>query len=90
MPPLGLFAAMEDSGEGWVELPDAARLYLYSDGLVEPSNSAGEMFGATRLIQLLNKAEVLENDLEAVIKQVMAFSDDGKHVDDVTLVEMHK
>ncbi|MBF0382924.1 MAG: SpoIIE family protein phosphatase [Magnetococcales bacterium] len=88
--PLGVSTNIPIDDCDWIRLPDNAKLYLYSDGLVEPMNSNEEMFGVNRLEQLLIKTHNNECKFDDVIKEVVDFSKGGVRMDDITLVEMHK
>ncbi len=90
LPPLGLLENMHVEEGEWLEWPDGARLYLYSDGLVEPMNKEGKMFGVEKLVELLTRSSTLENGLEEVIRHVKSYGIDGDQFDDVTLVEIEK
>jgi two-component system, HptB-dependent secretion and biofilm response regulator len=90
MTPLGVSTNIVVKDCDWVELPEKSKLYLYSDGLVEPMNSNDDMFGVDRLEQLLINASINEIGLDDVIQHVIDFSKDGIRMDDITLVEMQK
>ncbi len=51
-----------------VQLQPGDRLFLYSDGVTECENSAGEMFGEARLVSSLGGA--FDNSIEAMISRV--------------------
>ncbi len=63
-------------------------LVMYSDGLVEATNSRGEGYGESRLRELL--ATVSEKSVDdirrAVLASLAAFSGTGKLRDDLTFV----
>jgi serine phosphatase RsbU (regulator of sigma subunit) len=63
-------------------------LILYTDGITEAANSAGEMFGEGRLCALIEENHKLspQQIINNLIKQVRSYS--GTHIlnDDVTLV----
>ena len=62
-------------------------LVLYTDGITEARNSAGEEFGETRLVKTLQDFCHLPVDslLRAVVKEVQQFTG-GEQQDDITLV----
>src|SRR5262245_25785286 len=62
-------------------------LALYSDGITESFNPAGEEFGEMRLIEALQRHKNLsvQNLLDAVVSDVRTFSPQEQH-DDVTLI----
>jgi serine phosphatase RsbU (regulator of sigma subunit)/catechol 2,3-dioxygenase-like lactoylglutathione lyase family enzyme len=62
-------------------------LALYTDGITESENSAGEEFGEPRLIEALKRhRDRLPQDLlAAIVGEVQRFSTAGQH-DDITLI----
>jgi serine phosphatase RsbU (regulator of sigma subunit) len=85
---LGLFPKWEYENTE-VELCDDDRLLLFTDGLTEAANSAGEEFGEERLLRIskdrsqLNAADLLKTLMDAVSD----FSG-GNFRDDVTLLTL--
>lgn len=77
-----------DYGESHVDLEPGDLLLCYTDGITEPENAYGEMFGEERLISTvqrnLNKSE--EQILEAVVEAVLAWTGAGELQDDMTLL----
>ena len=75
-------------GDSHVDLQPADLLLCYTDGITEPENAYGEMFGEQRLIETvqrnLNKTE--EQILNAVVEAVLAWTGAGELQDDMTLV----
>lgn len=71
-----------------VELRAADSLFLYTDGLIESENPAGEPFGMRRLEELLRRGrqEGLEEVLARVDEAVRAFRDGVEAVDDATML----
>lgn len=61
---------------------------LYTDGISEAENSAGEQFGEERLIDLVSrrKSECLETILDALLEAVRAFGGSKEIEDDCTAV----
>jgi len=65
-------------GESRVQLVPGDLLVWYTDGVTEPENEYGEMFGEERLIELLlrhawrNASEIVETVLEAVTQWTAA------------------
>ncbi|MGD8440930.1 MAG: PP2C family protein-serine/threonine phosphatase, partial [Holophagae bacterium] len=86
--PLG---AMEHSSylEDRVEIRPGDVVLLYSDGLVETVNRAGDQFGWDRLTATL---ETMDDGLSAagirdvILREVWDFKDDTAQVDDITMV----
>ena len=98
-PPLGAGAAAMEAGgahAGWTALrfsPAAGDvLLLYTDGLVEAKNEAGERYGSERLIASLTRATATEAKaiLEAVQADLSAFTGAGKLDDDLTILVLVK
>ena len=60
---------------------------LYTDGITESFNHAGEEFGEHRLIESLQRHRVLAPPalIESVVNEVQAFSAQKQH-DDITLI----
>jgi len=53
--PLGIVDFDEDSGRVYrVQCPPDSQLVMFSDGLIEAANAAGEAFGRQRLVELLS------------------------------------
>jgi serine phosphatase RsbU (regulator of sigma subunit) len=83
---LGLFDRWECS-VAEVQLAPGDTLVLYTDGVTEAANAAGEEFGEDRLIELLRCQRHLPVPtlLETIVATVQEFSD-RKQADDITLV----
>jgi sigma-B regulation protein RsbU (phosphoserine phosphatase) len=85
--PLGLLA-----GGGYQErrvaLEAAACLFLYTDGVIESENAAGEPFGLERLRTLLvrERTSGLDGILSRVEEAVRAYRDGAEAADDATMV----
>ena len=60
---------------------------LYTDGITESFNSAGEEFGEKRLIEALERYRELPPPvlLESVVNEVRKFNSTAQH-DDITLI----
>lgn len=74
--------------EGETHLQAGDRLFLYTDGIVEHENRAGEMFGEERLAAALRagREQALETVCERVMELMSEFGDGQRPQDDVTLV----
>ena len=83
---LGLFDRWECS-VAEAQLAPGDTLLLYTDGVTEAANAAGEEFGEDRLIEILRCQRHLPTPLllETIVDTVQKFSD-GKQADDITLV----
>lgn len=70
-----------------LDLAPGDTLVLYTDGITEARNSAGEEFGETRLVETLRYSCHLpvESLLRAVVRAVQQFTG-GEQQDDITLV----
>jgi sigma-B regulation protein RsbU (phosphoserine phosphatase) len=77
-----------DYSESHVDLEPNDLLLWYTDGITEPENAYGEMFGDQRLIETVqrnfNKPE--EQILQSVVEAVLAWTGAGELQDDMTLV----
>jgi serine phosphatase RsbU (regulator of sigma subunit) len=68
------------------ELSPGDTLALYTDGVIESSNDAGEEFGEQRLVKALrNPHESCQGLLSAVLDEVRLFSSCDQR-DDITLI----
>jgi serine phosphatase RsbU (regulator of sigma subunit) len=91
-PPLGIgLGAHEGYVEVEIKLEPGDLVILSSDGLVEATNAAGEMFGFERLTQAVaggpaGSAEALLNHLKAEVK---TFIRDAEPHDDLSLVAIY-
>jgi sigma-B regulation protein RsbU (phosphoserine phosphatase) len=86
-PVLGLLhAAQYRQGEARVSPGDL--LVLYSDGVVEAENAAGEQFTEDRLLAAIreNAARPAAAIRDSILNQVRAFLEQGQPQDDLTLV----
>jgi serine phosphatase RsbU (regulator of sigma subunit) len=83
---LGLFKEWDCSiGERWLFPGDT--LALYTDGITESLNEAGEEFGEQRLIAALRRHRKLPAQalLQSIVDEVQQFSSHEQH-DDITLI----
>ena len=74
--------------ESRVELRPGDLLVFFTDGVSEPENAYGEMFGEERLAELVCRHAHLDEDqiVDAVWKGVREWSGDGELADDMTLL----
>jgi sigma-B regulation protein RsbU (phosphoserine phosphatase) len=87
--PVGVMdeAAYEDT---LLELQPGDRLYVYSDGLNEETNSTGEQFGYERLLEAIadGKELSLEDSIDSVIAKVIGWHGKDHLKDDVSILAM--
>jgi sigma-B regulation protein RsbU (phosphoserine phosphatase) len=84
--PLGLFPDW-NYARGEVQLAAGDRLVLFTDGVTEASNAAGEEFGEERLLTvLLENRHLSAGELQARILAEVAKFSGGRFEDDATLV----
>jgi len=85
--PLGILNDDEfDTATQIFNIKEDDKVYLYSDGIVEAQNPAGELFGDERLKEVLVSEG--ENRFDEVLKQLKLFSGESNQSDDITLVEL--
>jgi sigma-B regulation protein RsbU (phosphoserine phosphatase) len=67
-----------------------ARFLVFSDGITEQFNPAGEMYGTDRLLQAFRAALELDVDtmLQRIVEDVTTFRDDAPVKDDLTLIAL--
>jgi sigma-B regulation protein RsbU (phosphoserine phosphatase) len=83
---LGVFAS-RDYEMGSTQLLPGDRVILFTDGVAEASNPAGEEFGEARLLCLLKNQRTLSaNELQARILAEVAEFSGGRWQDDATLL----
>lgn len=85
--PIGLIPGAS-YGETTVRLEPGARLYLYSDGLTEAADPAGDQFGPERLLAAIarSRRESLPSSLRTLLGAMRDWSDGTELADDVTLL----
>ena len=83
---LGLFKEW-DCSIGETKLFSGDILALYTDGITESFNEAGEEFGEQRLIEVLRRQRELSSEalLASIVDDVQHFSPHEQH-DDITLI----
>jgi serine phosphatase RsbU (regulator of sigma subunit) len=74
--------------EASAELPSGSRLLLYTDGVTEAENRAGEQFGETRLEAAIGGPGRSEpaGALDAIIATVVHFRGTARQSDDITMM----
>ncbi len=88
-PPVGLFPNAQFP-ESTLHLRPGDRLYLYTDGLIEPDNAQGREFGLDRLVAVLHRerGESLETGLARLLGEVVAWNGSPALADDVSLLAL--
>lgn len=71
-----------------LHLQPGDRIFVYTDGIPEAVNDAGDAYGTERLVQALNakKEEPLEIALPYIIEDIRAFASDAEQFDDITML----
>jgi serine phosphatase RsbU (regulator of sigma subunit) len=84
---LGMFEALSFE-EASAELPDGARLLLYTDGITEAENQSGDQFGTERLEEIVaaSASSARGDILDATIEAVLRFRGSTPQSDDMTLM----
>ena len=87
-----VLAGMEDIQyhQNAIALELGDRVYLYTDGVTEASNINDELFGDSRLLQIMNdKANLNLKELVAYVKEkVDTFAGEREQFDDITMLVM--
>jgi hypothetical protein len=87
---LGLARTMTYN-EHSVSLKEGDRFVLYSDGLTEAKNNAGEFFGKERLIGLLTTTTGTPEQIgAAVLRELDLFTDSSSPSDDLSIIILQK
>lgn len=75
-----------------VRLLDGDSLFLYTDGVIDAQNEKGQLFGKSRLIELLKaKAELKPQPIvDALMGEIEAFSGGAEAYDDLTVLSLRK
>lgn len=89
--PLGISRASEYQTQTF-RLKPGDSLVLYSDGLSEAENSAGDQYGESRLANFLamQHARNAKDLLAATIQDLKEFSGEKKLADDLTVMVLHR
>ena len=88
---VGLFPGSEVASEE-LHLKKGDRLFLYSDGLVDCTNSEGARFTSARLAELIiaGRARPLPELVESLRKELVAWRGSESFADDVSLLALEK
>lgn len=85
--PLGILDDQAfDSSTQSIQVSVGARLYMYTDGIIEARNSAGEAYGEERLRQAFDRHG--GKILEQLTAEIEAFTGQDTQADDISLVEL--
>lgn len=85
-PPLGILPDVQYKSEEF-ELKKNCSLTLYTDGIIEAKNSAGQLYGTQRLLKEIGKQLLSpETLIESIISDVDKFSQTQGQSDDLTLL----
>lgn len=90
--PVGAMKKAKYSSEGEQLLPGET-LFLYSDGIIEATNSAGEQFGYNRLYKSFSEIvqnEQINNFPENIFAQLTSYTGECNFEDDLTLLLIHR
>ena len=87
--PLGLFARAEYPATH-IDVQPGETMVLYTDGVTECSDSAGNQFSEERLVQVLRAAACMEPEgfTRSILSEVRAFRGAAPAADDITLLAL--
>ncbi|MBF0125414.1 MAG: fused response regulator/phosphatase [Magnetococcales bacterium] len=88
--PLGVIAPMtrEDRKLEIVEMQPDYRVFLYSDGLTEAINGAGELYGCDRLERHFMTTNQPEHLFDTILQDLENFRGNAGQTDDISLLEI--
>lgn len=87
--PLGVVeTAQLDCTTRTLQIGKGSRILLYTDGLTEAENGAGERFGAARLEACLGRGDDCLPTFERILSDLQDFRGPREQADDLTLVEV--
>ncbi|PID43302.1 MAG: fused response regulator/phosphatase [Gammaproteobacteria bacterium] len=87
--PLGVLSSERFSVETYkYELNLGDRFFMWSDGIIESRDANGEMFGESRLLDIIHKKSQSETLFEQIHESVLHFIGEGERDDDLTMVEV--
>jgi sigma-B regulation protein RsbU (phosphoserine phosphatase) len=85
--PLGINAEYQYQA-ATLKLEPGARIFLFSDGILEQRNPAGEEFGAERLGQVIGAGGTPMEDVRMAFAATVSFAGTASLVDDATLASI--
>ena len=71
-----------------LDLQASDKLYAYSDGIIETTNSSNEMFGQERLVNCISDMLSLNKNIQYIENEADLFRGSKVKLDDLTLVEL--
>ncbi|NNM52993.1 MAG: fused response regulator/phosphatase [Pseudomonadales bacterium] len=71
----------------FIEMDPDDVVYLWSDGIPETNNMAGEMFGEDRLLEVFSRVDG-QHIFDGIVRSVQSFSGQQQQSDDHTLLEI--
>ncbi|MBX3347081.1 MAG: SpoIIE family protein phosphatase, partial [Nitrospira sp.] len=87
-PPLGVLHAEEFmSNLETYDLQPGDRMILYTDGVIETRSPSGELFGESRVHEVVRQGPA-SHTFEALVAALTAFADGGVQEDDITVVDV--
>ena len=87
--PMGILEASQfDNRVEVVEVLDGDKIYIYSDGVIETTNHAGEMFGQERLEKIFSQKYPIDDMFYKIDYDLELFRDGCEQNDDVTIIEV--
>ena len=71
-----------------MKLQTGDKIFLYTDGLLENRNPAGDFFGKTRFYEILEKyrREPVEEIVESIYTSVKDYRQEAKPDDDISIL----
>lgn len=87
-----VLAGMEDSKyrEYEIELSPGDRMFVYTDGVAEATNSVNELFGTDRMLNILNrKADITPSEtIDSINEGIDEFVKETPQFDDITMISL--
>ncbi len=85
--PLGILADGEfDDAVEIIAPPKGTHIYVYTDGVIEAGNPAGELYGEERFEALFDQSH--GNRVQQIVDSVASFTNGAEQDDDISLVEL--
>ena len=87
--PIGLFED-ETYTENTIVLEPGARVYLYSDGVLEAMNPERKIFSEARLRSTIQdyQSEGLQDSVHSIVKSVLAWTETNQIHDDLSILSV--